>query len=1493
MTDPTITTTQSLSNPWQLRWKRPELLNPHAGGSDHADRPVGAAVSTASARLTEAEASEWLRSDNIPSADDDTATHPEQQGRDSDAVLTVTILTSQKLASNELDQQQQRPSAVGDAVLLEVTTICDDASDAQSSHTDTCATKDSHGNVKVLHSKLLHWPSSALGGIEAVGVRTTRGGGAGSHKKRKQKRRYVKQERGVQSVALCRRTRPLSGGGSTVGGSSIGGGDDVTFSTLQTTASTYEQMSDALDTLSLLTMVVGDRPSAAQSREAMDLASLPVQTAATGINDGHNHVTKEESANYLVEIDTNGHLEGAAPEEAMELVVCFLSDSGVVHFFDPRKLLFGDDAAVKTEKISAGMNDDQSFASLLFGGDLLSKIDTKIAPLSKPAQTVLISQFEHMPSILEEEEGASSDQDMPALASEFKALSLFDCTMEASTSHNVTVRNRPTTCSTAFGYVAIAGRGTRRIGRKKLRPINNRAAGDLPLQGDAVLVSDGGEGGNPFNTDGDQKKEIWEWKYDYVPGGFVTFISLEHYAVSRTVFLPFTPKSMHPIIWHDTQFIVVLGEDDQSKVDGAVALPNAVAICVDSRRQIRLAERDRTPFRRFVPFAIDLSSTAPTEEEGERLGVSTAISVTSMFTSPPSIISAAPRKDGSALLLYLHTITGIDFAANFPVQSQIYDRQCAIIPLSTSSEKASPELWCTSGQGWSLLCIGEAGETCAAYFITWEGATTHSGAHVIKMGRFPVKSPSGIVSSNVLPTTNSQRDRRYHVADGTASLSGANMTHSTPVKKALEDHTTIESTTAAVLNCTELDIGTNQEAMLHEQYLLANIRFGSVSNDKNTLYLALRKLAVKHGLETTPCNYVLSWLSRGSDNDGVDYYTAASIALTLLQDGDAVRDLSSLDAVQDNGVGESEGRCLEGMLDGIVSAGEKAKDYAHSFSVESLADMAIACMVMGGVGMSTALEGFLGRNGDYNASRACLMLAATASSSIDLFNADEMTKSLWPITCLLKIGVARKCMPTALGLLNTSIPDALRGRASKSSGDKGADDDTPSESVLRLSKAIIAMILGSTPPLSVGCLLDLSETPKEGNNEMGSPRYWQSLDHNTRMAFSTIVIEKSRYPLLRETEVRSWALGQVSTYFESLLVQSDDPAHSSAVKKEDVALPIEWIMGMCLAILSNAGYCIEASSAESAGSDVVATTRGNMPNFEVDDATCRLVAISSSSADTPNPESGGIDFNLLILALLSLDEQPLRLSDGTEFLAHQVLVDVCNLAGLRSNQEPDFAFDAETAIKLCARAENVPAVAALIGGVDGFVLKTANILIQSINVSMKQAELLLREGIFSGEVLESTPEASIKLTLTRGHRQILSLLQEHVLSVKSLGQIDCDPVKGRIDPVFAARVLLRAWQALQQKQAEESSIGPSWLETWLRTRLGMDSDDSRESKQDERELSCLNRTACAAVLSRALLWPDETLAQALGFTSRFLTALAQMCCGVVESVPPTVLLEQQ
>ena len=202
-------------------------------------------------------------------------------------------------------------------------------------------------------------------------------------------------------------------------------------------------------------------------------------------------------------------------------------------------------------------------------------------------------------------------------------------------------------------------------------------------------------------------------------------------------------------------------------------------------------------------------------------------------------------------------------------------------------------------------------------------------------------------------------------------------------------------------------------------------------------------------------------------------------------------------------------------------------------------------------------------------SPTALMLAATASSSVSVKSDSEATNILWPIRCLLKIGLARNCMSTALALLNTSIPDALRCRAAKSSGVNGP--------LLHLSKAIVTMILASDPPLSAGCLLDLTETPNEHDS---SARYWQSLDHDTRIAFSTIAVG-SHHPLLRETEVRSWALDRITGYFESSLMQREDLAHSETMTQKDThSLPSEWMVEVCWAILSNAGYRVEAVTAE-------------------------------------------------------------------------------------------------------------------------------------------------------------------------------------------------------------------------------------------------------------------------------------------------------------------------
>jgi hypothetical protein len=146
--------------------------------------------------------------------------------------------------------------------------------------------------------------------------------------------------------------------------------------------------------------------------------------------------------------------------------------------------------------------------------------------------------------------------------------------------------------------------------------------------------------------------------------------------------------------------------------------------------------------------------------------------------------------------------------------------------------------------------------------------------------------------------------------------------------------------------------------------------------------------------------------------------------------------------------------------------------------------------------------------------------------------------------------------------------------------------------------------------------------------------------------------------------------------------------------------------------------------------------------------------------------------------------------------------------------------------------------------------------------------------------------------LTDEHRNVLWLLDEYVLSIKTFGDFGTTYVRGKVDPVFAARSCLRTWFLLSWKETPQAT---GWLVDWLRQRLGIAQDHVRRK-----------RLACSA-LTCALMWPttdevmdvgeidatsDETLlANALKMESLFLVQLAQSSCGLVESLPPSFAQE--
>ncbi|MGK3747115.1 MAG: hypothetical protein ACI90V_013978, partial [Bacillariaceae sp.] len=200
------------------------------------------------------------------------------------------------------------------------------------------------------------------------------------------------------------------------------------------------------------------------------------------------------------------------------------------------------------------------------------------------------------------------------------------------------------------------------------------------------------------------------------------------------------------------------------------------------------------------------------------------------------------------------------------------------------------------------------------------------------------------------------------------------------------------------------------------------------------------------------------------------------------------------------------------------------------------------------------------------------------------------------------------------------------------------------------------------------------------------------------------------------------------------------------------------------------------------------------------------------------------------------------------------------------------------------------------------------------------------------QIVEESKMEMVSFELTSRHRILLLLLDEHVLSIKTFGDFDSIHNRGRVDPVFAARSILRAWLSLSYGDKSNSS---NWLGDWLARRLEIRSDVASSSSTspnttrifvDEHEDTIASagsnnnnkhQLACAS-LARSLLWPNNNatpktasattvdndddskenggdgstivpLAISMKFEKKLLIQLCQSCLGLVESVPPNAM----
>ena len=1027
-------------------------------------------------------------------------------------------------------------------------------------------------------------------------------------------------------------------------------------------------------------------------------------------------------------------------------------------------------------------------------------------------------------------------------------------------------------------------------------------------------------------------------------GGFVTFISLRNFAEVRTVYLPFAPRQLFPFVWGGMSFLLVLGESvavairtDASEVstvidgkapssfapaeqDGALMEVDALALpgaqnketLIDIHRFQVLPIRFPEPANSNFTIVASAVSVSPPElvfllhdEHGTTVvrRALDAVKLVSTVEAAPIFADYKPKvgEDGIAVI-------GTEYCQTARIGSSLYP---------TLDHEST---WCHVDQGWCIVGVGNV-----VYFICWEGAVAATGPFVFELAEESNECMHGLVSAHVLPvnpfasgTAMAYQDLKlpftepYEKPLGLRQLAEATESNVTDMSEELDDFVIEALESISSLNYRETVVNQSapssprrkstsftsrekSERLLRQcsswvqleqsqqtrtrfelQEPAVSVRMGG--NSTEHFILSLRKIVMESG-EAAPFPQVLSWLS-----DQEDYFTAASLALDLLRDADSLRYLwKAFDKIGN----DDERTRLGGLLDGVTPIyGESDDKVPLQSTLTQLADMAIGCLTKGGYTMSSTLEHFVKRNPSYDPARAGLMLVATVACTLSgdedtvssvmgkdyRKNVDHAENTMWPVRCLLQIGVARGQLFTALLLLNATVPDELRQR-------RRSAVPTSSLPSMEMCKSLVSLIVASSPE-AADLLLGLVD-------EQSRQPYWQSLQHPTRLELSLLSMD-GKCPMLRQSEVRAWAIEQLQKCNEA-------ECSGSSVNVFEIT-PTYWLQALAMACLTNAGCSTDIifkSTFGESSKETAADSDGLAQHVE-DLQTTRNALVTA-------PGSGGLDFDLLIPALLILQHRDVLWREVSNVSTQSILNAACYLAGRRNIEEPLFALDSATLMRQCTLTGNVPAGANLVGGKSGLILECCDILMQQVAMSMDQAEaFLLADPMPTNVGGTESGSGDAAFTVQYGHRHILWLLEEHVLRIRTFGEFETTHLRGKVDPIFAATVCLRSWWRVTRHHLDAAT---TWLVDWLSAHLGMHGKDN-----DTQSITMIspNRLACAALV-RALVWPcisgssrsgsgsaveaAPVLARQFGMSSHFLVQLAQACCGLVEAVPAQVAEE--
>ena len=316
---------------------------------------------------------------------------------------------------------------------------------------------------------------------------------------------------------------------------------------------------------------------------------------------------------------------------------------------------------------------------------------------------------------------------------------------------------------------------------------------------------------------------------------------------------------------------------------------------------------------------------------------------------------------------------------------------------------------------------------------------------------------------------------------------------------------------------------------------------------------------------------------------------------------------------------------------------------------------------------------------------------------------------MWPVRCLLRVGVARDTLITALLLLNVTVPDELRRRK------RGAIGVSPRPS-MGLCTTLVSLIVASSPE-AAGLLLGLVD-------EQSRVPYWESLDHDTQLELALVEIN-DRYPMLRQPEIRGWALQRLQ---DCLL--AEESASSTYVYENT---PTPWLQRLTVASLCNGGCTLDGLRQTILASEHENEDRDDA--FAQKDYRSQILRVQRAVVSSPG--SGGVDFDILIVALLILELRGEIWWEDSDVPSQSLLNGTCFVAGRRSSEEPLFTLDGPTLMSQCFLAGNVQAGANLVGGRNGFVLECCDILIPLCWIGNGRGRRLLVVGFDAGERLET------------------------------------------------------------------------------------------------------------------------------------------------------------